>query len=89
MAPPGVYNERMTKTHKPRGSHNNSGAGPEDSLMRVPEAARFLSISPRSLWALTKSGQIAHVRIGTSVRYRRQDLDAFITSAVVKSRKAS
>ena len=41
-------------------------------------AANMLSISKRSLWARKKSGEIASVRIGRSVRFDVRDLIAFI-----------
>ncbi len=33
------------------------------------QASRSLSISPRSLWTLTKAGKIPSIRLGRSVRY--------------------
>lgn len=41
-------------------------------------AARLLSISPRTLFDLTKSGEVPHVRIGRLVRYDPADLTAWI-----------
>ena len=48
-------------------------------LLRPAEAAETLSISPRLLWQLTSDGAIPRVTIGRSVRYRREDLEAFAT----------
>ncbi len=50
-------------------------------LLRSTEAAAYLSISPRTLWTLTKRGDIPCVRIGRSVRYDRRDLEAWIQRA--------
>lgn len=47
-------------------------------LIDAREAARLLSISPRSLWSLTKGGAIAHVRAGRRVLYSPADLAAWI-----------
>ncbi len=44
-------------------------------LVDSREAARLLSISPRTLWQLTKVGEIPSLKIGRSVRYRVADLD--------------
>jgi excisionase family DNA binding protein len=42
------------------------------------EAARLLSISPRTLWTLTNEGKIPSLKISKKcVRYRRADLDAW------------
>ena len=60
-------------------------------LLTVKEAAAFLAVSPRSLWALTNTGEIPSVRFGTgtrqSVRYDIDDLDAWIASR--KHRRSS
>ncbi len=50
-------------------------------LLDSPKAARWLDISPRSLWSLTDEGRIKAVRIGRLVRYDVRDLLAFIESA--------
>ncbi len=47
-------------------------------LMRPDEAAKALAISTRKLWALTRSGQLACLRIGRAVRYDPRDLVAWI-----------
>lgn len=47
-------------------------------LLTPVRAAQSLSISPRTLWTLTKSGQIPCVRIGRLVRYDPQDLQRWI-----------
>jgi excisionase family DNA binding protein len=49
-------------------------------LLRPREAAQALSISERSLWALTNAGDIPAVRINRSVRYDPQDLLRWIES---------
>ena len=49
-------------------------------LLPPDEAARSLSISPRTLWTLAHSGQIPFVRIGRLVRYSPADLQSWIES---------
>ncbi len=57
-------------------ANNNPAYSP---LLLTPEqAAKDLAISPRKLWALTKSGEIRHIRIGRLVRYSLDDLRAWI-----------
>ncbi len=46
----------------------------ETLLIRPPEAARLLGISPRTLWSLTRTGALRHVRVGRLVRYSRAAL---------------
>lgn len=50
-------------------------------LMDSKSASRYLAISERKLWAMSNTGTIPAVRLGRSVRYDRQDLDAFILKA--------
>lgn len=48
-------------------------------LLNAEETAEYLSISRNSLWSWTAPrGTLPCVRIGSSVRYSRVDLDAFI-----------
>lgn len=55
-------------------------APPETVLLTPPEAAKLLAICEKTLWSLTKQRKIASVRIGTSVRYSKRDVLAFIES---------
>ncbi len=53
----------------------------EPMLLTARQAARVLSISERTLWSLTKDGQIPAVRIGRAVRYDPEDLRRWINLA--------
>lgn len=54
----------------------------EPLLLTARQAAKVLSISERTLWGLTKSGDIPAVRFGgRNVRYDPADLRAWIDSA--------
>ncbi len=60
---------------------NHGGAGqPAVQLITALEASRALSISQRTLWTLTKRGEVRCIRIGRCVRYAPGDLRAFIAS---------
>ena len=50
-------------------------------LMTSKQAAKYLCICERKLWDLQKLQRIPVVRIDRSVRFDRDDLDAFITDA--------
>ena len=56
----------------------NTATATAPLLLRSREAAEALSISERTLWDLTKCGEIACIRIGRAVRYDPRDLLAFI-----------
>ena len=49
-------------------------------LMTAREAARFLSISERTLWTLSNVGDLPRVLIGRAVRYDAADLEVFINT---------
>jgi excisionase family DNA binding protein len=59
----------------------------EPLLLTAPEAARALAVSPRTLWARTRSGEIVSVRIGRSVRYAREDLAAYVERLRAQARR--
>ena len=48
-----------------------------DTLVRVPEAAKTLAMSPRKLWDLLKSGEVPYYRFGRQVRIAADDLRAY------------
>jgi len=51
----------------------------EPMLLTARQAAKVLSISERTLWGLTKAGDIPAVRFGgRNVRYSPDDLRAWI-----------
>jgi len=49
------------------------------TVLTSREAAAFLSISLPTLYRQTKAGFLAHVRIGRAIRYRMEDLEAFLS----------
>ncbi len=60
----------------------------EPMLLTGKEAAKVLSVSERTLYALAKAGELPAIRIGRAVRYDPLDLRAWIEQAKEKSRKA-
>jgi excisionase family DNA binding protein len=51
---------------------------PQSLLLNPADAAKTLSISPRTLWGLPDRGEIPCIRIGRAVRYDPRDLMAWI-----------
>ena len=51
-------------------------------LLTAAQAGSYLGISPSTLavWRSTNRRVLAYVKIGSSVRYRREDLDKFIAA---------
>ena len=60
-------------------------ADPPVFALRRAEAARALGISPRTLWSLTASGEVPHVRIGKSVVYPVVALQEWLAERARKS----
>jgi excisionase family DNA binding protein len=58
----------------------------QQPLLKPEEASKLLAISPRTLWTLTASGQVCSVKIGRLVRYRPEDLQAFIAAQQKEAR---
>jgi len=59
-----------------------SSTPPTEALLwTARETAKALSICPKTLWALTRSGRLPAVRIGRGVRYDVADVRAFVESA--------
>jgi excisionase family DNA binding protein len=48
------------------------------TLLTVPQAARDLTISVRTLWRLIAARDIESIRIGRSVRLTRASIAAFV-----------
>jgi excisionase family DNA binding protein len=52
---------------------------PEPLLFNAREAARLISVSPRTLWTLANSGQLPQIKVGRrGVRFALADLKKFI-----------
>lgn len=49
------------------------------NLLNVAEVALRLGLCEKQIRRLIDSGQLAHVRIGKSIRVSQSDLDDFIT----------
>ena len=69
-------------------NNSENKANSTDGLLTTEETAKLLTVSPRTVWALTKTGALPSIRIGRSVRYSRQDIDAFIAARRTTTRKA-
>jgi excisionase family DNA binding protein len=54
-------------------------------LVSPREAAKLLSVCEKTLWTLTKAGQIPVVRIGRAVRYSMDDLRDWIKKSAERA----
>ena len=51
-----------------------------ERLLKPAEVAEILRLSIGQIYALLKEGEIPSIRIGKTVRVRREDLDQFLQS---------
>lgn len=60
---------------------------PTPQLLTRQQAAEYLGLSRSTLevWACTKRERLPYIKLGRSVRYRRADLDAFISRGTVNA----
>jgi predicted site-specific integrase-resolvase len=58
---------------------------PSNDLLNREVAAEYLGVSPKTLavWACTKRYNLPVIKIGRLAKYRKSDLDAFITKRTV------
>lgn len=61
----------------------NNQAAPQSALLDRRGAAKELGVSESTIDAAVKAGELIAVRIGSSVRFRRADLDAYVDSRTV------
>jgi excisionase family DNA binding protein len=65
----------MRQTDERPGNRTSTPAPePIESLMNVKQASKVLGISPFMLYELVENGEIAHIRVGRLIRFRRKDL---------------
>ena len=48
-------------------------------LLKPAEAATLLAVSPKTLQRLVARGDLAVIRVGSSLRFSTRDLEAFVT----------
>jgi excisionase family DNA binding protein len=56
-------------------------------LLTVREAAEVLAVSPKTLYRMAQLGQAPHVRLGRNVRFRREDLEAWLERRSIRPRR--
>jgi len=52
----------------------------EDRILKSPEAADYMGISLRHLYAISESGALPRIKIGRSVRYSLADIRRYLES---------
>jgi excisionase family DNA binding protein len=61
----------------------------ETRLLNVREAAKYLGTTPKTLYSKAWRHEIAHVKIGRSLRFDIRELDRLIDEGTVKPQELS
>lgn len=56
----------------------------EDSLLTIAQAAQYLNVTERFIRRLVAERRVVYHKLGKFVRFRREDLDAFLSSGRVE-----
>ena len=56
------------------------------TMLSVPQAAEYLSISPKTMWTWLAERRLPSYRLGRSVRLKVSDLDKFIDAGLTPAR---
>ena len=63
-----------------RGATGGHSKQADSELLRVAEAAAYLNTSERHVRRLRAEHRLRYVKVGAKLRFRRDDLDAFIAA---------
>jgi excisionase family DNA binding protein len=72
------YTHGVGGINSPRGFSLDLTRDPEPALLTIEEAARYLRLSRAKVYAMAQRGDMPSVRMGRSVRIRRERLDAWL-----------
>ncbi len=73
---------RLTRAALGKGVPMKSTDAPPALLLTAKEASRLLAVSARTLWSMTASHEIPHIRLGRSVRYPLTELERWIAARI-------
>lgn len=73
-----AHKNPLTPARASAGDHHHKHDVDLRRLLTAAQAAEVLSISTRKLWELTNCGEIPSLRIGRSVRYRPEQIQAWL-----------
>jgi excisionase family DNA binding protein len=62
---------------------NQSVQGSEDTILTIPEVARYLKISKSKIYRLLSKKEIPHIKIGRNVRIRQTDLQMWVEKQTI------
>lgn len=69
-------NER--RSARPTGRALFERQGMATAVLDTREAAAYLAVEPPTVYRLARSGELPHVRVGRSLRFRVEDLNRYL-----------
>ena len=69
-------------------TENNLAAGVIEDLYEMSQVVQMLRCSRKTIYRLISSGRLGAVRWGRSYRFRRQDVQEFVSSSLITHRRA-
>jgi excisionase family DNA binding protein len=58
-------------------------------ILTIQEVAKLLKVADKTVYSMAQRGDLPAFRVGGLWRFRRQDIDAWITERVGRARRAS
>ena len=77
--------ETAASAHQRKGVEKTNGDAIPPRVLDAQNAARYLSLGLDTLYRLVRSGELPHSRVGKSIRFRPEDLDAYIAARVTRA----
>lgn len=71
------------------GEHALPEGDVEDRPLTIPEASEYLNVSERFIRRLVAERRVPYYKLGKFVRFRRRDLDAYLSSGRVERPEVS
>ncbi|WP_435641117.1 helix-turn-helix domain-containing protein [Micavibrio aeruginosavorus] len=59
-----------------------------DEIMTIREVASYLKLAEKSLYRYALEGKVPGFRVGAAWRFRKSDIDAWISKNIAEQRKA-
>ena len=65
-------------------AENNPGIAVIEDLYALSQVAQILRCSPKTIYRLISSGRLRAVRWGRSYRFRREDVQEFVRTSLIR-----
>ena len=73
-----MHSGRQVATHDTSAAPCADDPQWREKMLDVQQVAAYLSVSTQLIYVLSREGRIPHYRIGSLLRYRRDEIDAWL-----------